>query len=148
MLFRSIPAIATLMDNREACERFFSESGEQKESRRQKAGGSKGAATDKGQLTSDQQRQKLRVSQIVSLTGFSFVGGPAMNDSEAAAKFLSDLNIPFRSVVSLDTQTIESGRESFTGLNPVQTGMQVAIPEIDGATGPFGFGGISDFGVE
>jgi len=143
-----IPAIATLMDNREACERFFVESGEQKESRRQKAGGSKGAATDKGQLTSDQQRQKLRVSQIVSLTGFSFVGGPAMNDSEAAAKFLSDLNIPFRSVVSLDAQTIDSWRGSPTGLNPVQSGMQVAIPEIDGATEPFVFGGIPERGVE
>src|SRR6059058_4617228 len=86
--------------------------------------------------------RKPRVSQIVSLTGFSFVGGPAMNDSEAAANFLAEINIPYRSLVSLDTQTIESWRESFTGLNPVQTGMQVAIPEIDGATEPFVFGGI------
>jgi magnesium chelatase subunit H len=29
------------------------------------------------------------------------------------------------------------------GLNPVQTAMQVAIPEIDGATEPFIFGGLS-----
>jgi magnesium chelatase subunit H len=89
-----------------------------------------------------------RVSQIVSLTGFSFVGGPAMNDSQAAAEFLSELNIPYRSLVSLDTQTIENWQESFTGLNPVQTGMQIAIPEIDGATEPYVFGGISDRGVE
>jgi len=82
------------------------------------------------------------------LTGFSFVGGPAMNDSEAASEFLSELNIPYRSMVSLDTQTIESWRESFTGLNPVQTGMQVAIPEIDGATEPLVFGGIPERGVE
>jgi magnesium chelatase subunit H len=92
--------------------------------------------------------RKARVSQIVSLTGFSFVGGPAMNDSEAAAGFLSALNIPYRSLVSLDTQTIESWRESFTGLNPVQTGMQIAIPEIDGATEPVVFGGISQSDVE
>src|SRR5262249_21283604 len=58
------------------------------------------------------------------------------------------LNIPYRSLVSLDTQTIESWRESFTGLNPVQTGMQVAIPEIDGATEPFVFGGIPVRGIE
>src|ERR1044072_8903422 len=103
-------------------------------------------ATDNGQLTTD--TRKVRVSQIVSLTGFSFVGGPAMNDSEAAAEYLSDLNIPYRSLVSLDTQTIESWRESFTGLNPVQMGMQVAIPEIDGATEPFVFGGIPARGVE
>src|SRR5260370_38212792 len=71
-----------------------------------------------------------------------------MNDSEAAANFLRDLNIPYRSMVSLDTQTIESWRESFVGLNPIQTGMQVAIPEIDGATEPFVFGGIPARGVE
>jgi len=83
------------------------------------------------------------VSQIVSLTGFSFVGGPAMNDAEAAVEFLRELNVPFRSAVSLDVQTIEAWRDSPTGLNPVQAGMQIAIPEIDGATEPFVYGGMS-----
>ncbi|HYG10938.1 MAG TPA: cobaltochelatase subunit CobN, partial [Pyrinomonadaceae bacterium] len=87
--------------------------------------------------------RKPRVSQIVSLTGFSFVGGPAMNDSEAAVEFLRELNVPFRSAVSLDVQTIEAWRDSWTGLNPVQAGMQIAIPEIDGATEPFVYGGMS-----
>src|SRR6185503_10749734 len=89
-----------------------------------------------------------RVSQIVSLTGFSFVGGPAMNDSAAAAEFVRDLNVPYRSAVSLDTQTIEAWRESQTGLNPIQAGMQIAIPEIDGATEPFIYGGIPVRGQE
>ena len=66
-----------------------------------------------------------------------------MNDSEAAVEFLKSLNVPFRSVVSLDVQSVESWRESWTGLNPLQAGMQVAIPEIDGATEPFVFGGMS-----
>ena len=136
-----IPAISTLMDNREACEKFFVE-----EVRSYRSEVRKAKATDKEQLTTN--RRKARVSQIVSLTGFSFVGGPAMNDSEAASEYLTDLNIPYRSLVSLDAQTIESWRESFTGLNPVQTGMQVAIPEIDGATEPFVFGGIPARGVE
>jgi magnesium chelatase subunit H len=105
------------MDNREACEKFFVEK--------------------------DQTTDKPRVSQTVSLTGFSFVGGPAMNDSEAAVEFFKSLNVPYRSAVSLDVQTIESWGESWTGLNPVQLGMQVAIPEIDGATEPFVFGGMS-----
>jgi magnesium chelatase subunit H len=123
-----IPAISTLMDNREACQKFF-------------------FATQDSGLPSGKQSGGLptaRVSQIVSLTGFSFVGGPAMNDSEAAADFLSASNIPYRSLVSLDTQTIESWRESPSGLNPVQTGMQIAIPEIDGAIEPHVFGGISE----
>ena len=112
-----IPAIATLMDNREAVTRFF-------------------------------RNGSPRVSQIVSLTGFSFVGGPAMNDSAAAAEFLRELNVPYRSAVSLDTQTIEAWRKSPTGLNPVQAGMQIAIPEIDGATEPFIYGGIPFKGQE
>lgn len=109
-----VPAIATLMDNREAVSKFFVD----------KASG------------------KSRVSQIVSMTGFSFVGGPAMNDSIAASQFLKDLNVPYRSVVSLETQTIEAWTDSATGLNPIQAGMQIAIPEIDGATEPFVYGGI------
>ncbi|HEY9283240.1 MAG TPA: cobaltochelatase subunit CobN, partial [Pyrinomonadaceae bacterium] len=109
-----LPAISTFMDNREACEKFF-------------------VGADGRPL----------VSQIVSLTGFSFVGGPAMNDSQAAVEFLRGLNVPFRSAVSLDVQTVEAWRDSWTGLNPVQAGMQVAIPEIDGATEPFVFGGVS-----
>ena len=141
-----IPAISTLMDNRHACEKFFIDRSEARSGRRQKPEGRKRKATDNGRLT-DSER-KPRVSQIVSLTGFSFVGGPAMNDSEAAAEYLTGLNIPYRSLVSLDTQTIDSWRESPTGLNPVQTGMQVAIPEIDGATEPFVFGGIPERGVE
>src|ERR1041385_6507279 len=113
-----VPAIATLMDNREAVSKFFTNEGER------------------------------RVSQIVSLTGFSFVGGPAMNDSAAAAEFLKNLNLPYRSAVSLDTQTIEAWTDSQTGLNPVQAGMQIAIPEIDGATEPFIYGGIPTRGQE
>jgi magnesium chelatase subunit H len=136
-----IPAISTLMDNRQACEKFFVK--QESEDRSREPGTSK-----RNERELAKGRRKVRVSQIVSLTGFSFVGGPAMNDSEAAAEYLTGLNVPYRSLVSLDAQTIESWRESFTGLNPVQTGMQVAIPEIDGATEPFVFGGIPARGVE
>lgn len=113
-----LPVISTFMDNRDACSRFF--------------------VNEAGP----------RVGQIVSLTGFSFVGGPAMNDSEAAVEFLKSLNVPLRSAVGLDVQSIEAWRDSWTGLNPVQAGMQVAIPEIDGATEPFVYGGMPDGGAE
>ena len=117
-----IPAISTFMDNRDACGRFFVEPG------------------------NDSEAGKSRVSQIVSLTGFSFVGGPAMNDSEAAVDFMKELNVPFRSLVSLDVQTIENWKLSKLGLNPIQSAMQMAIPEIDGATEPFIFGGLPESG--
>jgi magnesium chelatase subunit H len=57
------------------------------------------------------------------------------------------LKRPLRSAVSLDVQTVEDWAASWTGLNPVQAGMQVAIPEIDGATEPFVYGGISSAGA-
>lgn len=132
-----IPALSTLMDNREASDKFFLESKVQ--SPKSKVGV---LATD------DEDSKTSRVSQIVSLTGFSFVGGPAMNDSEAASEFLAELNRPYRSAVSLDTQTVDAWLNSPTGLNPVQSGMQIAIPEIDGATEPFIYGGIPVHGVE
>ena len=135
-----LPAISTFMDNREACEKFFVEKSPLSVVNGQSSEAAEDQRTaDSGQRTTD----KARVSQIVSLTGFSFVGGPAMNDSQAAVEFLQKLDVPFRSAVSLDVQTVEAWRDSRAGLNPVQTGMQVAIPEIDGATEPFVFGGIS-----
>jgi magnesium chelatase subunit H len=143
----TIPAISTFMDNREACEMFFVEKRPSSVARRPlRVAAGKGRASRESKTTGNGQRitDKPRVSQIVSLTGFSFVGGPAMNDSEAAVEFLRGLNVPFRSAVSLDVQTIEAWRDSWTGLNPVQAGMQIAIPEIDGATEPFVYGGMSE----
>jgi len=152
-----IPVLSTLMDNREACEKFFLDDGRRTMDDKSKGPRAKGKTktTDNGLRTTNNHRpssivhdRRPRVSQIVSLTGFSFVGGPAMNDSEAATEFLQDLNRPYRSAVSLEMQTIESWLGSQTGLNPVQMGMQIAIPEIDGATEPFVYGGIPGRGVE
>ena len=147
-----IPALSTLMDNREAVNRFFVVDQSQVSGpKSQVSGKTKDQRLKTKDLTSDgvsQPPDNSRVSQIVSLTGFSFVGGPAMNDSEAAAQFLQQLNRPYRSAVSLDTQTIDAWRTSQTGLNPIQAGMQIAIPEIDGATEPFIYGGLPESGVE
>lgn len=142
-----IPALSTLMDNREAVSKFFVKTKTLGPESKVQGPKSEFGAAEVGPWTLD-LGQASRVSQIASLTGFSFVGGPAMNDSEAAADFLKDLNCPYRSAVSLDTQTIDSWRASPTGLNPVQAGMQIAIPEIDGATEPFIYGGIPGSGVE
>ncbi len=147
-----IPALSTLMDNREAVSKFFVDDSQSKvqspkSEARSKVQSPRSKVKDQRPKTKD-RTDRSRVSQIVSLTGFSFVGGPAMNDSEAAGEFLQQLNRPYRSAVSLDTQTIDAWRESQTGLNPVQAGMQIAIPEIDGATEPFIYGGIPASGVE
>ncbi|HKP48208.1 MAG TPA: cobaltochelatase subunit CobN [Pyrinomonadaceae bacterium] len=133
-----IPALSTLMDNRQAVDAFFIEPEDKDQRSKTKD------HVVHGRLTTD----RLRVSQIISLTGFSFVGGPAMNDSEAASRFLQELSVAYRSAVSVDMQSVDSWRASETGLNPVQAGMQIAIPEIDGATEPFIYGGLPEGGVE
>ena len=122
-----VAAISTFMDNREACRAYFLEEGN-------------GDPTPSG--GGGEGRPGPRVSQVVSLTGFSFVGGPVMNDTDASVEFLRELGVPFRSLVSLDLQTIENWEQSRVGLNPVQTAMQVAIPELDGATESRLFGGV------
>lgn len=147
-----IAAISTLMDNRQACATFFLDDSKSKRSLKSQLSDLRSNANpednDQRPKSKDEIISPSRVSQIVSLTGFSFVGGPAMNDSGAASEFLQRLNRPYRSAVSLDTQTIEAWQASQTGLNPIQAGMQIAIPEIDGATEPFVYGGMPAAGVE
>jgi magnesium chelatase subunit H len=137
-----IPAISTLMDNREACVKYFVEKLEVSSRVKRPKRGLEVSATAKPLAL------RSRVNQILSLTGFSFVGGPAMNDSQSALEFLRDLNVPFRSMVSLDLQTIEDWETSRLGLNPIQTAMQIAIPEIDGATEALIYGGMPRTGYQ
>ncbi len=81
------------------------------------------------------------VDTLVSLTGFSLVGGPAYNDSEAAAVTLSALNVPYMGAQPLEFQTLGQWAKSAQGLGPVETTMLVALPEIDGASNPTVFAG-------
>ncbi|MEL6324117.1 MAG: magnesium chelatase subunit H, partial [Pseudomonadota bacterium] len=80
------------------------------------------------------------VDAIVSLTGFSLVGGPAYNDAVAAAEILDGIDVPYLSAQALEFQTMEGWGANVQGLSPVETTIMVAIPEIDGATGPIVFG--------
>ncbi len=110
---RVIPAFATGLDARAAIERFFF------------AGG------------------KPAVDAVVSLTGFSLVGGPAYNDARAAEEMLARLDVPYLAAHPVEFQTLEAWQSSDRGLLPVEATMMVAIPELDGATGPMIFGGRS-----
>ncbi|MEM8788147.1 MAG: magnesium chelatase subunit H [Pseudomonadota bacterium] len=84
---------------------------------------------------------KVRVDALVSLTGFSLVGGPAYNDSAAAEATLAALDVPYVAAHALEFQTLDQWRASPGGLSPVEATMLVALPEIDGATNPFVYGG-------
>lgn len=84
------------------------------------------------------------VDAVVSLTGFSLVGGPAYNDSKAAAETLTKLDVPYIAAHALEFQTLERWGASDRGLMPIEATMMVAIPELDGATAPAIFGGRSE----
>lgn len=111
---RVLPAFATGLDNRPAVERYFLKDG------------------------------KPAIDALVSLTGFSLVGGPAYNDARAAEDLLARLDVPYLAVNALEFQTIEAWGASERGLLPVESTMMVAIPELDGATGSMVYGGRSD----
>jgi magnesium chelatase subunit H len=111
---RVVPAFANGLDARPAIERFF-------------RGGERPA-----------------VDSVVSLTGFSLVGGPAYNDSAAAQAVLQRLDVPYVAAHPLEFQTFQQWSAGSAGLTPLEATLMVAIPELDGAILPTVFGGRSD----
>ena len=71
------------------------------------------------------------------------VGGPAYNDAKAAEEILAKLDVNYLSVMPVEFQTLERWGANDRGLMPVEATMMVAIPELDGSTGPIVFGGRS-----
>jgi len=110
---RVVPAFASGLDSRPAVERFFMRDG------------------------------RASVDSVVSLSGFSLVGGPAYNDARAAEELLSRLDVPYIAAHPVEFQTVGQWGSSGRGLLPVESTIMVAIPELDGATSPVMFGGRS-----
>ncbi len=115
---RVIPAFASGLDARPAVERFFVRNG------------------------------VPTVDVMVSLTGFSLVGGPAYNDAHAAEALLAMLDVPYIAAHPVEFQTLEQWQDDPRGLLPVEATMMVAIPELDGAILPMTFGGRSSAASE
>ena len=82
-----------------------------------------------------------QIDALISLTGFSLVGGPAYNDSPAAVDTLTRLDVPYLAAHPLEFQTLGQWADTAGGLGPVETTMLIALPEIDGATCPTVYGG-------
>lgn len=108
-----IPAFATGLDQRPAIERFFTRNGQP------------------------------AIDALVSLSGFSLVGGPAYNDAKGAEEILARLDVPYVAAQPVEFQTLEEWEDSERGLHPIETTMMIAIPELDGAGGGVVFGGRS-----
>lgn len=85
----------------------------------------------------------VRIEALVSLTGFSLVGGPAYSDAPRAAELLDRLDVPYLVLQPLEFQTVEGWEEDARGLTPLQAALNVALPELDGAVAPTVFAGRS-----
>ena len=83
------------------------------------------------------------IDALVSLTGFSLVGGPAYNDAEAAGEILRRLDVPYYAAQAVEFQPLERWGASHAGFTPVESTIMVAIPELDGAIAPALYGGRS-----
>ena len=81
------------------------------------------------------------VDAVISLTGFSLVGGPAYNDARAAEDILAKLNVPYIAAHPVEFQTLDQWGGSARGLLPVESTIMVAIPELDGSVLPMVYGG-------
>ena len=108
---RVIPAFAAGLDSRPAIDEFFMKNGQ------------------------------VCVDAVVSLSGFSLVGGPAYNDAKAAEEVLAKLDVPYVAAHPVEFQTLDQWGGSDRGLLPVESTIMVAIPELDGSTSPMVFGG-------
>ena len=108
---RVVPVFAAGLDSRPAIEQFFFSEG------------------------------RTTVDAVVSLTGFSLVGGPAYNDAKAAEEILARLDVPYVAAHPVEFQNLAQWGGSERGLLPVESTIMVAIPELDGATSPIVFGG-------
>ncbi|MEN0002110.1 MAG: magnesium chelatase subunit H, partial [Pseudomonadota bacterium] len=84
---------------------------------------------------------KASVDHVLSLTGFSLVGGPAYNDAAAAEEVLAQLDVPYTSAFASEFQTLDQWGASDGGLSPIEATLMVSLPEIDGGTGPILFVG-------
>ena len=71
-----IPVFASGLDAREAIERYFMKDG------------------------------KATIDALVSLTGFSLVGGPAYNDAKGAQEILAKLDVPYIAAHPVEFQTL------------------------------------------
>ena len=83
----------------------------------------------------------VTIDTLLSLTGFSLVGGPAYNDTDAAVETLRALDVPYVAAHPLEFQTLGQWAASAGGLGPIETTMLIALPELDGATTPTVFAG-------
>lgn len=78
---------------------------------------------------------------VLNGMGFPLVGGPAGSRPHDASAALEKLDIGYLDLVPLTFQHVDHWRNNDMGLLPMQTAMNIALPELDGAVEPVIYGG-------
>jgi len=115
---RVIPAFASGLDGRPAIDAFFKDG------------------------------ERPTIDCLISLTGFSLVGGPAFNDAASAVIALEGLDVPYIAASPSEFQSLEQWSKSARGMTPIETTLMIALPELDGATNPTVYAGQASMGSE
>lgn len=85
--------------------------------------------------------KQSKVDVLLNGAGFSLVGGMAESRPEEGRAALEALDVGYLDMIPLSFQHVEEWRRDDTGLTPIQTAMNVAIPELDAAAEPLVYGG-------
>ncbi len=82
-----------------------------------------------------------KVDILLNTVGFPLVGGPAGTRPDEATVALHEMDSAYFDMIPLGFQRVEDWRNDEMGLNPMQTAMNIALPELDGISEPVIFGG-------
>ncbi len=123
------------LDGRPAVEQFFIEDTNHK------------AKPPRGQAALPPNR-RATIDLLVTSTGFALVGGPAGSRPEQARASLEQLDVAFLDLIPLVFQRVAEWQRDDRGLNPLHLAMNVALPELEGASEPLIYAGPGKEGSE
>mgnify|MGYP005836334017 CR=1 FL=1 len=97
-----------------------------------------------GSADSDQTLARAglpKADALMNLMGFPLVGGPAGARPDQALSTLESLDVGYFDMIPLSYQSVDDWQQNDIGLVPIQTAMNIALPELDGAAEPMIYGG-------
>lgn len=97
--------------------------------------------TQTGRKTAQSIPRTPSIDVFLNSVGFALVGGPASARPEEGQAMLEELDVGYYDLIPLSFQRVEDWKASEVGLVPMQTAMNIAIPELDGVIEPLIYAG-------
>jgi len=109
------------LDFRPAIERFFKQPADNKQNR--------------------ENANPASIDLLLNGAGFSLIGGMAESRPDEAREALQSLDVGYLDMIPLSFQRVEEWARDDTGLSPIQSAMNIAVPELDSSAEPLVYGG-------